>query len=72
MNDNQLIANEIAKALRQIIRIDDNSLIVGSKEAAEELSQIFLDSGKGGVITGPFLEPVNNFPKRVVWYIETN
>ena len=67
-------AQELAKAIKDITNTDidktgDSYVIVKSKEAAETISQIFLDAGNGGVITGPYLQPINKKPTRI-WTID--
>ena len=65
-------AKELAAAIKGIIKVEDGSLIVDSKENADTLSQLLIDAeNEVCSVTGPFLQPVNNYPKRV-WYVEVN
>jgi len=78
MTTDNLTALEICRALLSITQTDvepaigENGIIVNDKLAADEISQLFLDANiGGGVITGPFLQPINGSPKRI-WYISTH
>jgi hypothetical protein len=73
----RLEAAAIVRALLSITKTDiedavsENGIVVNDEGAANEISQLFLDAGVGGgVITGPYLQPINGTPKKV-WYIST-
>jgi hypothetical protein len=78
MTTQQTTALEICRALLSITHTDiepavgENGIVVNDKLSANEISQLFLDAGVGGgIITGPFLQPINGSYKRV-WYISTH
>lgn len=77
MTTQKTTALELCRAILSITHTDvepaigENGIVVNDKLAAGEISQLFLDAGiGGGVITGPYLQPINGNPKQV-WYIST-
>ena len=59
----------ISNALKNIISVEPEYLLLDNEDSAKELSQVFLDGGGNGSITGPYLQAVQNLPKRI-WYVQ--
>ena len=78
MTNEKTKAMEICRSILSITATDlepsigENGIVVNDKLAADEISQLFLDADLGGgVITGPYLQPIDGTPKRI-WYISTH
>lgn len=65
----KLNAKDMVSALNHITSTEEKYLLVDDENAAMELSQVYLDGGGNGSVTGPYLQPINNYPKRI-WYVE--
>lgn len=64
--EQQLAAQTLAIAINHIVATTPTELIVNDKEAAMELSQLYMDAyGNKGAVTGPFL-----MNEKQVWHVQ--